>query len=106
MSFSSFVSHIRTSISTWWSNHNPGATIKAAVDTLNSLGIDEHQLEALGGEVIAIAKADITGLEKAVRVAEQVSTWTGPLAMPPAASQSLHAVISLVHLIAKLSGKL
>ena len=67
MSFSSFVSHIRTSISTWWSNHNPGATIKAAVDTLNSLGIDEHQLEALGGEVIAIANATFMRATAGVR---------------------------------------
>lgn len=106
MSLSSFVAHIKTSISTWWQSHNPGAVIKHAVDTINAIGVTEPQLEAIAREVIAINGAQLSGLDKAVRVAEQVVTWTGDLALSAPAKESLHVVISLVHLIAKLSGKI
>lgn len=106
MSLTTFVAHIKTAISAWWQSHNPGAVIKHAVDTINALGVSEPQLEAIAREVITAQSSDMTSIGKAVHVAEQVLKWTGELALPAPAKDSLHVIISLVHLIAKLSGKL
>jgi len=101
-----FVSHILASIQTWWKSFDPVATIKHAVDTLNSLGLTQDHIEAIATEVIAIKSAPLSSLDKALHVAETVADWQGDAALPPQAQDSLHAIITLVHLIAKLSGKL
>lgn len=104
--FGPFISHIRQSLSAMWSKFDPIGAAKHAVDTLNSFGLSSDHIEAIATEVIAISKADISSFDKAVKVAEQIDTWTGAKALPEQATESLHAIITLVHLVAKLTGKL
>lgn len=102
-----FVSSVLDHISAWWKAWDARATVKYAVDTINSFGLNKDHLEAVASEVIAIStNKDFTGIGKAGKVAEVIDTWTGSQALPAPAMENLHLVISLVHLIAKLTGKI
>lgn len=106
MSLSTFAGHIKASISAWWQSWHPGAAIKAATDTINSLGLNEVHLEDVSNVILQLKNDAGSGLEKAVKAADIITSWTDTKALPSPALDNLHLLISLVHFIAKLSGKL
>lgn len=104
-----FFHRISAAVHNWFASWNPAQAIQSSLNWLKSFDLTPEHIGRIHDEIVAVKDAinpstgaPLESWEKAIKVADAIDGLGSDFALPQAASDNLHTIISVIHTADKL----